>query len=279
MALRELLRRQPAVLCLLEHKLQADEPSSNLARAALERIGDAHGYGCTWTFSPRKGLDGLVALVRRDAGDSSSRMRIIVPASEPRLTSDACAHERRLLHLEFASLHLLLAYAPNSGREGRLDFRLQQWEPSVRALLCRLASTTNKPVLYQGDLNVAHDRASDCWGETDAQWGGGKASGRTPAEQGALDTLLAECGMVDGFRARPHAGDASATCWHQKARGAPEQRAHWKRYDYALVSRALVDEAAPRGAGLQLVHVRHHADAFCGGRPDHLPVESVFVFR
>lgn len=274
-SLRNLLLRRPAVLCLLEHKLQADEPSSNQARKELERMGDAHNYDCTWTFSPRKGFDGLLALVRRGTGDAAPQMRLVAPPSEPTLRSDACARERRLLHVEYACAHLVLAYAPNSGREGRLDFRINEWEPAVRALLCRLSSTGNKVVIFQGDLNVAHRRECDCWGDTDGQWGGGKASGRTPDEQRAFDALLSDCGMLDGFRARPHPGDASATCWHQKANGAPGQRAHWKRYDYALMSNALVSGKGMPG-GLQLVHVRHHAEAFEGGRPDHLPIESVF---
>ena len=110
-------------------------------------------------------------------------------------------------------------------------------------------------------------------------WGGGKRSGRTPAEQGALDTLLVECGMVDGFRACPRPGDTSATCW-------VHTREHWKRYDYALVSAALVGASGGRAGlghgggapgGVRLVQVRHHADAFEGSRPDHLPVESVFA--
>ena len=55
----------------------------------------------------------------------------------------------------------------------------------------------------------------------------------------------------------------------------PEQREHWKRYDYAVVSKPLVEKGKGRG---RLVDVRHLHDAFEGGRPDHLPVESCFEF-
>ena len=184
-ALEELLRaRSPLMLCLLEHKLQAQGASSDEARAGLEKLADDLGYDATWTFSPRAGLDGLVVLVRRSTG--GDQQLLVAPPTEPRLASDACAHERRLLHVELRDLHVLLVYAPNSGRPGRLAFRTEQWEPSVRDLIRRLlqssSSSSSKPILLQGDLNVAHVRALDAWGSTLAEFGGGKASGRTPEE-------------------------------------------------------------------------------------------------
>lgn len=290
-ALEELLRaRSPLMLCLLEHKLQAQGASSDEARAGLEKLADDLGYDATWTFSPRAGLDGLVVLVRRSTG--GDQQLLVAPPTEPRLASDACAHERRLLHVELRDLHVLLVYAPNSGRPGRLAFRTEQWEPSVRDLIRRLlqssSSSSSKPILLQGDLNVAHVRALDAWGSTLAEFGGGKASGRTPEEAAAFDALLAECGLLDGFRAL-HPSERSATCWAQKKRGQPLQREFWKRYDYAVVSKQLV--ATPGGSsgssgtdvveatGLRLVDVRHLDGAFDGGRPDHVPVESIFERR
>ena len=70
------------------------------------------------------------------------------------------------------------------------------------------------------------------------------------------------------------ASDEEMGCWAQKKTGSPNQREHWKRYDYALASRALVDGGAD---GVRLVDVRHLHDAFEGGRPDHLPVEAVLA--
>lgn len=266
------------MLCLLEHKLQEQGASSDEARAGLEKLADGFGYDATWTFSPRAGLDGLVVLVKRSSGD------LVTPPTEPRLASEPCVHERRLLHVELHDLHILLVYAPNSGRPGRLAFRTDEWEPSVRDLIRRLQSSNSpatKPLLLQGDLNVAHVRALDAWGSTLAEFGGGKASGRTPQEAAAFDKLLSECGLLDGFRAL-HPSERSATCWAQKKTGQPLQREFWKRYDYAVVSKQLV--VAPGGGGeamggppgLRLVDVRHLDGAFEGGRPDHVPVESIF---
>ena len=270
-ALRQLLRmRRPVLLCLIEHKLQdsAHHKESASAREQLESLAEEEGYVATWTFSPRPGLDGLVTLSRHDAV-------IVTPPMEPVLSSDACTKERRLIYVELEQMHVVFAYAPNSGREGRLRHRLEEWEPSVREHLRALAAS-GKPVLYQGDLNVAHARELDCWGTTDAQFGGYKASGRTREEMAAMDTLLSECGLVDGFR-HFHPEERSPTCWAQKKGGEPEQREHWKRYDYALVSKSLV-KGGQRGnsSGFRLLDVRHCGDAFEGGRPDHLPVESCF---
>ena len=263
-----LTSRKPVLLCLLEHKLQdSHHEDSNRVRAQLEALADSHGYDATWTFSPRAGRDGLVTLARRDAA------MIVTPPTEPKqLLHDACVAERRLLYVELDQLHVLFAYVPNSGRDGRLEYRLNQWEPSVRAYLNSLDG--KKPVLYQGDLNVAHNRALDCWGTTDSQFGGYKASGRTREEMVAMDTLLSECNLVDGFR-HFHPNERSGTCWAQKKAGEPEQREHWKRYDYAVVSKPLVEKGKGR---VRLVDVRHLHDAFEGGRPDHLPVESCFEF-
>ena len=180
----------------------------------------------------------------------------------------------------------MCAFAPRlfgSGRPGRLAFRLEQWEPSIRALIASLQEG-GKPVLYQGDLNVAHRRELDAWGTTDAQFGGYKASGRTREEMEAFGLMLQECGLVDGFRCL-HREECSPTCWAQKKAGLAEPREHWKRYDYACVSSSLVEKGgggtggSSGGPRLRLVDVRHRGDAFAGGRPDHVPVESVFALR
>ena len=173
-ALRSLLAEGPAILCLLEHKLQSPPHKESVeAKQRLESVASEAGYACVWTYSPRPGLDGLVALV------AQSQLGATRSPTEPSLASAAACSERRLLTLELDDLHVLFCYAPNSGRPGRLAFRLEEWEPSIRALIVGMQERSGgKPVLYQGDLNVAHVRELDAWGKTDAQFGGYKASGR-----------------------------------------------------------------------------------------------------
>ena len=146
-----LLANQLSKMCCVHIRQCSASWSTNCSRSApparkrvLEKLADSFGYDATWTYSPRAGLDGLVVLVLRTTD-------LIAPPSEPRLASESCGHERRLLHVELHDLHVLLVYAPNSGRPGRLAFRIQQWEPSMRELIRRLLSSA-KPVLLQGDL-------------------------------------------------------------------------------------------------------------------------------
>ena len=64
------------------------------------------------------------------------------------------SHEGRAITLEFEQFFLVNVYTPNSQNElARLPYRMQ-WEDDLRAYLCAL--DTEKPVVYCGDLNVAH---------------------------------------------------------------------------------------------------------------------------
>ena len=106
-SLRSLLTEGPAMLCLLEHKLQAPpHTESTEAKRLLESIASEFGYACVWTYSPRKGFDGLVALVAQS--QHASRL-----PSEPSLASVGCTSERRLLAVELDEMHVVFCYAPN----------------------------------------------------------------------------------------------------------------------------------------------------------------------
>ena len=310
-AIRRLLATAPHALCLIEHKLQqADTKDSQsvAARHSLESLAGEEGYRAFWTFSSRKGRDGLVALVHRDA--PLRNVTYGLPSHYE--AAEICNSEGRLMTLEFDKVWLVFVYVPNTAAgkaSDRWSYRLGSWEVDVRSYLNELQAT--KPVVYQGDLNVAHQRELDGWGTTPQQFGGFRAAGRTREEAAAMDCLLHECALVDGFR-HLYPEKKDGTCWSSKPKNAPAQREYWKRYDYALVSRALVQlagiassaesAASPQGAEttsaaasaarfatlaaarapewplqqepLCLVDVRHLGDAFEGGQPDHLPVEA-----
>lgn len=306
-ALRWLLTTAPHALCLIEHKLQETDSKSIAARKALESLANENGYTALWTFSTRKGRDGLAVLIHRDAP-----MRNVTIGLPEHFSAAKIANaEGRLVTIEFSQLWLVFAYVPNTasglGSE-RWLYRLGSWEVDLREYLNALQVT--KAVVYQGDLNVAHQRSLDSWGTTAAQFGGYRAAGRTREEAAAMDCLLHECALVDGFRSlHPEAREAS--CWASKSAGASAPREFWKRYDYVLVSRALVqlDHLVPtldpaleaktaavattptptpsavlptayvaawplQQEPLCLTDVRHLTEAFEGGQPDHLPVES-----
>lgn len=127
--------------------------------------------------------------------------------------SGAHAADGRSVTLEFARFALVCAYVPNSG-EGltRLDFRINEWERDMRAHLTTLAAT--KPVVYGGDLNVAHLDA-DIWNPTAKHIP--KSAGTSPAERAAFGELLATCDMADTFRARHPDAVGCFTFWSTRA--------------------------------------------------------------
>ena len=64
-------------------------------------------------------------------------------------------HEGRAITLEYENFYLLCVYTPNAQRElARLDYRMQ-WEDALCEYITKLDS--KKPVIYCGDLNVAHE--------------------------------------------------------------------------------------------------------------------------
>ena len=159
--------------------------------------------------------------------------------------------EGRVFAAEFSGFHLVNAYVPNS-QDGlrRLDHRVGEWEPALRAYLCKLDAT--KPVVYCGDLNVAHEEIDI------ARPAANRTSpGFTDEERAAMSELL-RCGFCDAFRTlHPDAREAY-TWWSYRAR-ARERNVGW-RLDYFIVSKRLI----PSITGVSIL-------ASVGGS-DHCPV-------
>ena len=67
--------------------------------------------------------------------------------------------EGRAVTAFFKNFNLVCTYVPNSGVLGldRLGYRTQQWDTALQTYLCSLESETGKPVIWCGDLNVAHN--------------------------------------------------------------------------------------------------------------------------
>lgn len=103
--------------------------------------------------------------------------------------------EGRTITMEFDKFFFVGCYVPNSG-EGlvRLDERINSWEPMMRNHLKSLEKT--KPVIYGGDLNVAH-LDLDIYNYQAKHVT--KVPGVTPQERSAFGDMLKE-GFVDAFR-------------------------------------------------------------------------------
>ena len=101
-------------------------------------------------------------------------------------------HEGRAITLEYEDFYLLCVYTPNSQRElARLDYRME-WENDLREYIKSLDAT--KPVIYCGDLNVAHQEIDLKNPKTNHH-----SAGFTDEERGKFTELLNE-GFSDTFR-------------------------------------------------------------------------------
>ena len=151
---------------------------------------------------------------------------------------DVHRHEGRVITAEYPEFFLVCCYTPNS-QDGlkRLDYRMQ-WEDDLRAYLLELDG--KKPVIYCGDLNVAHQEM-----DLKNPRSNRMNPGFSDQEREKLTQLLA-AGFADTFRTL-HPEEVTYSWWSYRFH-AREKNAGW-RIDYFIVSRRLlprVTEAAIR---------------------------------
>ena len=160
--------------------------------------------------------------------------------------------EGRLITLEFEAFYLVCVYVPFSGSEfKRLPYRINEWDPALRAYLSKLKET--KYVVVCGDFNVAH-QGLDMWEES------GKYIGSSPPERNSFGKLL-QAGFVDTFR-YAHPEVRKYSWWNIWNGNKAKNRG--RRFDYFLTS-----EEAAKGI----------KDAFISTEvngSDHCPVELLF---
>ena len=219
------------VFCLQETKCQPGQVTLDLP-----------GYHQYWNAAEKKGYSGTAVFTR--AEPLSVRLGIGI---------DEFDHEGRVITLEFERFHFVCVYTPNS-QDGlkRLDFRMR-WEDAFLAYLKGLEET--KPVVFCGDLNVAH-REIDLKNPSSNHHN----PGFTDEERGKFSRLL-ESGFIDTFRYF-YPDQANIYSWWSYRFHARDNNAGW-RIDYFLVSQALKDSL--RGAAI-------HNEVFGS---DHCPVELV----
>ena len=139
--------------------------------------------------------------------------------------------EGRVITCEYGNFFLVCCYVPNS-QDGlkRLDYRMQ-FEDDMREYLCSLDRT--KPVIYTGDLNVAHE-------EIDLKNPGpNRGSAGFSDEERAKMTELLAAGFTDSFR-RLYPDRTGAYSWWSYRFNARKNNAGW-RIDYFIVSDRLAD--------------------------------------
>ncbi|MFR5876716.1 MAG: exodeoxyribonuclease III [Eubacterium sp.] len=217
------------VFCLQETKLQ--EGQIDFA---------PEGYNCFWNYAEKKGYSGTAIFTKQKPLSVKYGMGI-----------DEHDKEGRLITLEFENFYFATVYVPNSQRElTRLDYRMQ-WEDDFREYIKSLDE--NKPVIYCGDLNVAHKEIDLKNPKTNH-----KNAGFTDDEREKLTALL-DSGFTDTFRYFYPDKEGIYSWWSYMFK-AREKNAGW-RIDYFITSKSL-DE--------KLTDAKIHTDIFGS---DHCPIE------
>ena len=205
-------REHPDVLCLQETKLQEGQIDRPMP-----------GYRAYWNYADKKGYSGTAVFVKQE---------IAVHEATCGMGIDAHDHEGRVITLEMDGCYLVNVYTPNSKQElERLSYRMQ-WEDDFRAYLKGLER--KKPVVFCGDLNVAHteiDLKNPASNHHNA--------GFTDEEREKFSLLLEE-GFTDTFRLFYPDLEGAYSWWSYRF-NARKNNAGW-RIDYFLVSRALKEQ-------------------------------------
>ena len=194
------------IFCIQETKMQPDQADFTL-----------DGYYSYFYSAEKKGYSGTAIFTKKEP--LSVRYGIGIPEHDT---------EGRAITLEFEEFFFLCVYTPNAQRElARLDYRMA-WEDALRAYILTLDQ--EKPVIYCGDLNVAHEEIDLKNPKTNH-----RSAGFSDEERAKFSELLA-CGFVDTFRALyPDKIEYSWWSYMMKAR---EKNVGW-RIDYFVVSERL----------------------------------------
>ncbi|MDO5448080.1 MAG: exodeoxyribonuclease III [Clostridia bacterium] len=216
------------IFCLQETKLQEGQISLDLP-----------GYCQYWNYAEKKGYSGTAIFTK--AEPISVTYGIGSPEHD-------C--EGRAITLEFPDFYFLTFYVPNAQDElKRLDYRMD-WEDKVRAYVSKL--NEKKPVIFCGDLNVAHE-------EIDLK--NPKPNVGKPGfsnEERAKFSELLDAGFTDSFRYLYP--DKIEYSWWSYRHNARANNAGW-RIDYFVVSNDAKDK---------ICDAKIHTDIFGS---DHCPVE------
>ncbi len=218
-------------ICLQETKMERGQAEADLP-----------GYHEFWNSADKKGYSGTAIFARQEPLSVFYGMDL-----------DRHDHEGRLITLEYPDFFLVDCYTPNA-QDGlaRIGYRME-WEADLLSYLKGLDKT--KPVVYCGDLNVAHEEIDLKNPKTNR----GNA-GFSDEERSAMTRLLSS-GFTDTFRLL-YPDQEGAYSWWSYRFHAREKNAGW-RIDYFIVSDRL---------GPQVAEAAIHPDILGS---DHCPVSLI----
>lgn len=217
------------IFCLQETKMQEGQLEMELP-----------GYYQYWNSAEKKGYSGTAIFTKQEPIQVTYGIGI-----------EGHDHEGRVITAEFADFYVVTVYTPNSQRElTRLDYRMK-WEADFLTYLNGLKE--KKPVIFCGDLNVAHKEIDLKNPKTNR-----RNAGFTDEERACFTTVL-ENGYVDTFRYF-YPDVTEVYSWWSYMFQARAKNAGW-RIDYFVVSEELKD---------RLVDAKIHTQVLGS---DHCPVE------
>lgn len=216
------------IFCVQETKLQEGQIELDLP-----------GYKQYWNYAERKGYSGTAIFTKYPPLSFSYGF-----------SQEEIEKEGRLITLEFEDFYLINCYTPNAKRDlSRLSYRLQ-WEDKIRKYMLELDA--KKPVIYCGDLNVAHQEIDLKNYKTNVG-----NSGFTNEEREKMTELL-NAGFIDTFRYF-YPNEKDRYTWWSYMNKVRERNIGW-RIDYFIVSERFKDRLVD-------ANIHHH---ILGS--DHCPV-------
>jgi exodeoxyribonuclease-3 len=237
---------QPDILCLQETKAQEHEAALDLPQ-----------YHACWNSAAKKGYSGTAIFSKAKPHNTRNDFSDEVQCKYTLCDAYGDAHaEGRVITAEYEHFYVVTVYTPNAKEDlGRIPLRRDGWDPAFLEY-CRCLERT-KPVIFCGDLNVAHTELDLARPKQNI----GK-KGFTDEERAGFQAFL-DAGFVDTLRLFRQ-GNGHYTWWSNFG-GARERNIGW-RIDYVLVSGALRDK---------VVAADIHCDVMGS---DHCPVSVTLDF-
>ena len=165
-------KHNPDVLCLQETKA----PKDGQINISLD------GYLAYWNHAKRPGYSGTAVL---------TKVKPLAVIND--LGIEKHDQEGRVITVEFPDFYLVNVYVPNSKRElERLPYRTKEWDVDFLAHLRKLEK--KKPVVFCGDMNVAHKAIDLTYPAANV-----KNHGFTPEERAGFENIV-QAGFIDTFR-------------------------------------------------------------------------------
>jgi len=236
-------KHQPDILCLQETK--AEQGQAVIDMPGYEEYWNSastkKGYSGTAIFTkikPLNVINGFAENIAKKYGLSGNSY------GDPN-------KEGRVISAEFEDFYVVTVYTPNSkGDLSRLDLRYKQWDPAFLEHVQTLEKS--KPVVFCGDLNVAHEEIDLANPKPNV----GK-HGFTNEERERFDDFV-KAGFTDTYRAQ-HPDKTDAYTWWTHWANARARNVGW-RIDYWMASKGISDK---------IVNAEIHPDVMGS---DHCPI-------